>query len=160
MIGPKLRLAVAALFLSLLSSPMSAEPPRLSLSLGIPSVGGGTETYLRYTDRARFWVLQPVYGLSLSTRGTAWAGAGLALTLRPDQGNLFLRTNSMVGAYKRGNGPDLGGPIQFRNGLDFGLTFANGAELGLGIDHRSNAGLYRINGGINTGYLFYSMALR
>ena len=140
--------------------PAQAESPRIWGSIGSQIDGAGAEAQARYIGAPFIWNLQPVVGISAGAKGTGWVGAGAAWTWRPEQDGFFLRLTTMVGVHKRGNGPNLGGPIQFRNALDIGLTSAGGVEFGLGVDHRSNAGLYRPNPGLNSVYLFASIPLQ
>ena len=63
----------------------------------------------------------------------------------------------MAGLYRQGNGPDLGGALQFRTALDLGLRAGRGVEYGIGADHRSNAGIKKPNPGLNTIYVFVTV---
>lgn len=55
-----------------------------------------------------------------------------------------------VSLYDDGDGKDLGGPVEFRSGLDVRLRLRSGVELGLGFYHLSNAGIYEHNPGTNS----------
>jgi hypothetical protein len=153
----KMLMALTAAIVSISSA--YAESPRIWGSMGTRMGPGTAEAQLRYIGEPLFWNLQPVLGVSMARGGSGWIGAGSAYTWRPNKDELFVRFTSMVGIYKRGNGANLGGPIQFRNGLDLGFSTASGMEYGIGFEHLSNAGLYRPNPGINTAYLFASFAL-
>lgn len=150
--------AATAVFLSITAT--FAEQARVWGSVGSQIDPSATEGQLRYMAEPLFWNLQPVLGVSMASNGAAWIGAGSAYTWRPNQDGPFVRFTSMIGVHKRGNGPNLGGPVQFRNALDLGIAATNGMEYGVGVDHRSNAGLYRPNPGMNTAYLFASFPLR
>ena len=141
-----------------LATAVHAEEPHLVVGLGAHMTGSNAETTMRYIDERRVWALQPVYGLSLGTRGTGYAGAGLAYTWRSAKG-WFLRGSVMAGVHRRGNGADLGGPMQFRSGLDLGLTLDRDTDIGIGVDHRSNARIYTTNPGLNSVSLFISRRL-
>lgn len=149
-------------FLVLMSvaSPLTAETQRLTGGLGQQLTTNDPELYLRYTGSPYFWNLQPVVGLSVASNGSAWVGAGSALTWRARDSGFFGRISSMAGLYRQGSGKDLGGVVQFRTALDVGIMQASGVELGVGLDHRSNAGLYKQNPGLNSLYLFASIPLR
>ncbi len=141
------------------AKPAFAETPRVIGSLGHQLTVDDPEAYLRYLGQPYFKSLQPVLGLSLATNGSAWIGAGSALTWRPGEGGVFLRVTSMAGLHRMGDGRNLGGPIQFRTALDFGLARPGGFEFGIGADHRSSARIYRPNPGLDTVYLFASTPL-
>ncbi|MDR9454072.1 MAG: acyloxyacyl hydrolase, partial [Wenzhouxiangella sp.] len=86
---------------------------------------------------------------SASSDGELWAGIGHVYTLTTRQ-DLFLQLHAMTGLYEAGDGVDLGGPVEFRSGLEVGYQADNGMRLSLGIDHRSNAGIYGTNPGLET----------
>jgi lipid A 3-O-deacylase len=138
-----------ALALALLPVAAVAEAPQVELRIGRNS-GGSTEAYLRYVGRPALGPLQPVYGVSWSSRGEVWAGLGLAYTLRLADTGAFVRASIMPGLYRRGDGRDLGGAFNIRSGIDLGYAFAGGAVVTLSISHRSNANLYSVNPGMNT----------
>ncbi|OZA01556.1 MAG: hypothetical protein B7Y02_17545 [Rhodobacterales bacterium 17-64-5] len=50
----------------------------------------------------------------------------------------------------QGDGPDLGGPVEFRSGVEIGFIANNGLRFGLSYDHRSNGGIYEDNPGLET----------
>lgn len=141
------------------AAPVHADSAKIMGTLGSQMNVGSTEAQLRYIGTPMFWNLQPVVGVSMARNGSGWVGAGAALTWRPGNDSLFVRWTSMVGVHKRGSGRNLGGPVQFRNALDFGLTTAKGMEYGIGVDHRSSANIYRPNPGLNTAYIFASFPL-
>lgn len=153
-----IRLALA-FCLGLLGAAASAESPRLIGSLGQQLTTNDPEAYLRYMGAPLLWGMQPVLGVSLSSNGSGWVGAGTAYTYRPKETGLFLRISSMAGLYRKGSGKDLHGPIQFRTVLDLGMMQRNGMEYGIGADHRSSARVYKPNPGLNTVYLFASVPL-
>lgn len=153
-------LKTALICLLATSAPALADEPRLIGSLGQQASVGSTEAYLRYVGSPVFWKLQPVLGMSLAANGSGWVGAGSAVTWRGLESGLFLRTSVMAGVYRRGAGRDLGGPVQFRSALEVGMQQRSGMEYGLGLDHRSSAGFYKPNPGLNTAYVFASYPLR
>lgn len=62
-----------------------------------------------------------------------------------------------VGHYRAGDeGRDLGGPIQFRSGLELSRRTGPRSRLGLSFDHLSNAGLYDSNRGSESLVLAWS----
>ena len=139
---------------------LPAEEARIWGSLGAQQSVNATEMQARYFAEPAFFGLQPVLGVSFASNNSAWVGVGSAYTWRSAPEGVFLRLTSMAGVHSRGNGRNLGGPIQFRTALDIGMALKNGAEIGIGADHRSSAGIYKPNPGLNTAYVFASMPLR
>lgn len=142
-----------------IATPTLSEEPRLVGSLGQQLSVNSPEASLRFIGSPYFWKLQPVLGASYSSNGSGWVGAGSAVTWRA-QSNLFARASFMAGVHGRGAGRDLGGPIEFRSAIDLGKMDGKGREYGIGADHRSSGGLYRLNPGLNTLYVFLSVPLR
>ncbi|MGY6536065.1 MAG: acyloxyacyl hydrolase [Pararhodobacter sp.] len=134
------------------------QTPRDVVALGGNSTGSA-ELYVRRIETPVLGGVQPVYGLSVSSRGEAWVGGGLAYGIELSPGGVFVRGSVMPGLHARGRGRDLGGPITFRSGLELGMPLGQG-EIALGIDHRSNAGLYSENPGLNSLYLSYTFMAR
>lgn len=157
-----MRYLISVLFVFLLSVSTTAlaNDARIIVGAGGQLGVGSGEASLRYiAPEPVLWDLHPAVGFSIAGNGSGWAGVGAALTLGPEAEGLFLRVTSMGGAYRQGNGRDLGGAIQFRNALDIGYRWNNGVEAGIGADHRSNAGLNTPNNGLNTLYVFASIPL-
>lgn len=62
-----------------------------------------------------------------------------------------------LGHYRAGDeGRDLGGPIQFRSGLELSRRAGPRSRLGLSFDHLSNAGIYDSNRGSESLVLTWS----
>lgn len=153
-------LSALCLCLAGLAAPLKADQPRMIAGLGQQFDTDAPELALRYLGEPFFRSFQPSFGVSLADNGSAWVGAGVGWTWTPGATGVFLRLSSMAGVYRRGSGKDLGGPVQFRSALDLGLRRDNGSEIGLGLDHRSNANIYTSNPGLDTAYLFFSIPLR
>ena len=136
--------------------------PRLALSAGPVVFRGditGTELYLRRDAGRQYGPLRPVYGASISDAGEAWLGAGFTYLVQPREWPVYAEFHLMPGLYASGGGADLGGPIEFRSGLELGYETSRGLRIGLGVDHRSNAGLYDFNPGLETVHLRVSWPL-
>lgn len=52
--------------------------------------------------------------------------------------------------YEEGDGRDLGGPLEFRSGLEFSFRLKQGGRIGLLFYHLSNADIYDENPGSNS----------
>ena len=63
---------------------------------------------------------------------------------------LYTELHAMTGLYFDNGGFDLGGPIEFRSGIELGYETRHGWRMALLYDHRSNAGIYEDNPGIET----------
>jgi hypothetical protein len=134
-----------------------AQDARVIVGLGNQMSVNSVEVSARYlAAEPLFWNIHPAFGVSLAENGSGWVGAGWGYTLGTKPESAFLRVTNMVGAHRRGSGRDLGSVLQFRTALDVGYRWRSGVEAGLGIDHRSNAGLGNLNPGLNTAYLFAS----
>lgn len=107
------------------------------------------ETGLEYRfatrDVAGVLDLQPIVGLTLLADGGTYVYAGARhewyFTDR-----FFLAPSFGAGIYQEG-GVDLGGPLEFRSGLDLGARVTDSIEAAVGFYHLSNGGLYSLNGG-------------
>ncbi|MCC5971193.1 MAG: acyloxyacyl hydrolase [Pararhodobacter sp.] len=140
------------------ATPALSESPALTFALGYND-SGSTEAFIGWRGAPLRYGFQPIVGASLSTDAEGWVGAGVAYTWRAAQNPAFVRLGFMPGLYRQGRGKDLGGLLEFRSSLEVGMQMRGGGELALGIAHRSNAGIYRPNPGLNTVYLGYSIAL-
>ena len=110
----------------------------------------GEEAYYRRDTGVAYGPFQVTYGLSASSDGELWAGIGNNLTYGFFRDRAFVELNVMVGLYEEGSGVDLGGPVEFRSGLGVGYQNKSGIRFGLSFDHRSNAGIYSDNPGLET----------
>lgn len=108
------------------------------------------EVYIRRDTRRKFGPFQPIYGFSVTDQGTVWVGAGPSYTLPLKSENIFVQLHAMAGFYLQGDGPDIGGPVEFRSGVEIGFVADNGMRFGLSFDHRSNADIYDDNPGLET----------
>ena len=108
------------------------------------------EIYIRRDTSIAHGPFQTIYGLSTTTDGDAWAGLGHAYTMTDRSERAYVQLHAMTGLYMQGDGPDLGGPIEFRSGIEFGYENKSGWRFALSYDHRSNAGIYENNPGIET----------
>ena len=110
----------------------------------------GTEIYVRRDTRRQFGPFQATYGVSVTDDGSVWFGAGPSYSLPFKSDAIFVQLHTMAGLYLAGDGADLGGPIEFRSGVEVGFVAQSGMRFGLTYDHRSNADLYADNPGLET----------
>jgi hypothetical protein len=118
----------------------------------------GEEFYLGYDSHRRRGPFRPTYGLSLTSEGDAWFGIGWKWSSQyVNDSPLFIETSMMPGAFMQGDGPDIGGALQFRSAIGVGYEFDNGSKVTISYDHRSNADTQKINPGLETLSIRYAV---
>ncbi len=117
------------------------------------------ELYIRHDIDIAYGPFQPIYGVSLTDEMDIWAGGGFAWTFHTPLPGTSVQLHAMAGAFGHGSGIDLGGMLEYRSGIEVAWTAANGFRIGLGWDHRSNAGKYEDNPGMETTHLRFSLPL-
>ncbi len=122
--------------------------------------GVGEEFYFRRDTRHAFGPFQINWGASITDDGGAWLGVGSVGAYHTPNDRWFLEFHSMPGLYVEGSERDLGGPIQFRSGIAVGYEAPSGVRAALSIDHRSNAGIYSQNPGLETVQFRISVPLK
>ncbi|MDA8636767.1 acyloxyacyl hydrolase [Paracoccaceae bacterium] len=140
----------------------SQVPQRISISAGqvyyqLDQVD--TEVYLRKQTGRAYGPWRMVYGASATQRRDYWAGVGVLYEAASKTAPIFAQLHLMSGLYARGAGEDLGGPAEFRSGIEVGYDFGSAGRLAVSYDHRSNAGIYATNFGLETVQLRYSWGL-
>lgn len=86
-------------------------------------------------------------GGEVDTDGAVWGGAGPVLRLALTE-RWRLEASVMVGLYAEGDGPDLGGPINFRSRIGVSYAVTPEWRVGAAFSHKSNAGIYDYNPGV------------
>ncbi|HEV7369110.1 acyloxyacyl hydrolase [Arenibaculum sp.] len=92
-----------------------------------------------------FATLRPFVGLEATSDAALYGVGGILLDVT--FGQVFVTPSFGVGLYTRGNGKDLGHPIEFRSQIEVGYEFANEMRLSLAYSHLSNAGMDDLNPG-------------
>lgn len=111
----------------------------------------GTEIYVGYDFGMSSGPFQPTVGASVTHLGDVWLGGGAKwTTLSLSDGPLFVESSLMTGLYAQGDGPDIGGSLQFRSSLGVGYLFDNSMTILMSYDHRSNADTQDTNPGLET----------
>lgn len=156
-------LALTALAATTLSAP--------ALAADYLSLNGGYFDAIRHKNTAaqfgleyRFsdimYGIHPIVGGFVTTDGSEYGYAGLNwnVALLPNQ--LYLVPNFAAGLYHRGNDArDLGGPIEFRSGIELDYQFPNTHQLGVALNHISNASIYDRNPGEESVIVTYSVPI-
>ena len=108
------------------------------------------ELYLRYDLGHRNGAFGHAIGISTLEDGEAWIGIGQTYTFEFGSSPLYAELHAIPGITLENGGFDMGGPIAFRSGAEIGFETRAGWRFGLSYDHRSNAGIYDENPGIET----------
>lgn len=142
----------------------AAVTPYVVGSLAATSFEGraeGAEARLSVYPGQAYGPVRPVLDLSVTERGGAFAGVGLAWQRDVDLGQLplFVGVEFIPGLWLDGDGPDLGGAFQVRSGVELGVRLEQwgDARISVMLDHRSNGDLERINPGIESVSLRFHM---
>lgn len=137
--------------------------PRLAFSAGEVlerRAEPAAEAYLRYDLGYNFGPFGNAVGLSVGEKGETWVGIGQTYTIPFGSSPLYAELHAMPGLYLDNGGFDLGGILEFRSGIELGYENRMGWRFAASYDHRSNAGIYDDNPGIETVQLRVSMPLR
>lgn len=90
--------------------------------------------------------VEPMAGGMANDGGGYYGYLGFGLPWRPAR-RWELRPFTGVGVYSAGDGRDLGGPIEFRSGLEVSWRPGERSRLGLTLYHLSNGVIYDLNPG-------------
>jgi hypothetical protein len=146
------------LLCSLIATPARAtEPAWISLNAGpIEIFDDDTRAHLgaevRFTPRRYSWfprflpALSPTVGGLFGGKGTLYGYAGVRADL-PLKGGWALSPQFAAGIYSHGKGINLGGPLEFRSGIEISGAVGSRVRAGLLLFHLSNAGFYSSNPG-------------
>jgi hypothetical protein len=96
-------------------------------------------------------------GLLVNGKGGVYGYGGFYADIAFDR--LVVTPLAAVGAYRRGDGPDLGGPLEFRLSINAAYELDNKSRIGLQIAHISNAGIYHRNPDDNEVLVTYAFPL-
>lgn len=140
-----------------------AAPARLSIqaaSVQFQRDHIGTEIGVAYDFDHAYGPFQPTIAASITDTDDLWAGAGFRWTSTDIfDGPIFLEASFIPGLHMQGDGPDLGGNIQFRSAVGAGYAFDNGSTLTVAWDHRSNGDTKPVNPGLETLSIRYAFTL-
>lgn len=146
------------LLCSLAAAPARAtEPAWISLNTGpIEIFDADTRANLgaefRFTPRRYRWfprflpALSPTAGGLFGGKGTLYGYVGVRADL-PLEDGWELSPQFAAGIYSHGKGINLGGPLEFRSGLEISRAVGSRVRAGLLLFHLSNAGFYSSNPG-------------
>ncbi len=138
--------------LLLLPCILVAKEPLLCFGAGDNNLTGTHKKWLfqaEYRFSPPVYDLRPQVGIFMTTQLATfiYGGVGYDFILWD---RIVITPSFSPGWYIRGNGKNLGFPIEFRSALECAFQFKKGARLGLAISHLSNAHLSHRNPGVNT----------
>lgn len=153
-------LASSALISALLSAPFvgatnseNINADAAYFSLGVGSFDVFDEDFaavdLSYRTKTLWKDLRLSVGFMGNQESDIYAYVGPHYTFNP-YGNFYISPSIVAGFYNDGAGVDLGGPVEFRSGLEVGYALKNQLQLGVQYTHLSNASLYEDNSGTET----------
>ncbi len=114
---------------------------------------------IEYRARPLQYSIRPMIGLNVTNDESIYGYVGLNWDAELITDQLYLIPNFAAGLYKRGDGKELGGVIEFRSGIELAYQFPNSHRLGIAFNHISNASIYRHNPGSETALVTYSIPL-
>ena len=101
--------------------------------------------------------LRPIIGVSMLNDGGNYVYSGMRYDLGVTD-NWTVSPSFAVGLYSPGH-VDLGGPIEFRSALDISYRLTGESQIGFGLSHLSNGGIYSRNGGSESLVVTYTLDL-
>ncbi|MFN4284224.1 MAG: acyloxyacyl hydrolase [Alphaproteobacteria bacterium] len=113
---------------------------------------------LEYLSGKKLWLFNPFAGVMGTLDSAVYGYAGIAYDLKLSD-HWVVTPSIAVGLYARGDGRDLGSPVEFRSALAVNYQFDNGVRAGLQFYHLSNAGLTEQNPGTEVLLATYAIPL-
>ncbi len=138
------------------------EPSFLTLASGFYDINDNREAVelrIEWKGRKQIWAIKPLLGVMATTDGGVYGYGGIGWDLYFGK-RVVVTPSFAVGAYRDGNGKDLGSAIEFRSALELAYRFDNDMRLGLMFYHLSNAGIDDNNPGTEVLSLGLSVPLR
>ena len=130
----------------------AADHRGFGLSLGLIDFTRDLEAFelgAEYRFREYRWGLVPTVGIEATEDESVYGYFGFRWPYRLSQ-RWLLDPTLAAGLYDEGDGKDLGGPVEFRSGLDLLYELPSGVRIGLGFYHISNCCIYDRNPGTNS----------
>ena len=113
---------------------------------------------IEYMSGKKLWVFNPFAGVMGTLDSAVYGYGGIAYDLKLSD-HWILTPSFAAGIYARGDGRDLGSPIEFRSAIALDYEFDNGVRAGLQFFHISNAGLTDQNQGVEVLMATYAIPL-
>ncbi len=155
-------LAVFSVALALATPPARAgDPDFLVFSVGVHDVHDNkttSEYRLEYRSDIELSIFKPFTGFMFTGDKANYAYAGVYVDLF--FGDRFVVQPSFAaGAYRQGDGKDLGNTLEFRSQFEFAYRRDDRSRIGISVNHISNASLSKNNPGTESIVLTYAMPL-
>ncbi len=136
-------------YLELGAGAFDVVPPRDSRS---------PEGQLQLRFGSKLFFIGPAIGVLANTRGGLFGYGGIYSDIRFFD-HVVVTPLIGAGAYRRGDGEDLGGVFQFRLSMNLSYEFSNGSRFGAQFAHISNASLHARNPSEDEVLLTYAIPL-
>lgn len=117
------------------------------------------EFLIEYRSNIHFWKIYPFLGAMATLKKAFYLYFGFNFDFIFFK-HLILSPSIAAGYYNKGNGKDLGFPLEFRSSIFFGWKFSNEVRIFTYFYHISNASLGRKNPGLESFGLMVSIPLR
>ncbi|MCH9613735.1 MAG: hypothetical protein SP1CHLAM54_07440 [Chlamydiia bacterium] len=102
--------------------------------------------------------IRPLIGEMVSFQGSTYTYAGIAFDCALPFNFYFTPTFS-PGIYTKGQGKDLGYPLEYRSSVELSYAFWTGSRIGAQFYHLSNGSFSNKNPGTECLVLFYAFSL-
>jgi hypothetical protein len=102
--------------------------------------------------------IEPAIGAMVNDDGGYYGYAGFGVPWEPSP-RWRLTPYTGVGIYSAGRGKNLGGPVEFRSGLEVSYRLDDRSRLGLSFYHLSNGVIYEVNPGGESLCVVYGVRL-
>lgn len=142
---------------------LGAESSYLDLAAGVfdtPVHRGAVTTgegRIEFRYGEKLFYIGPAAGVLVNGKGGVYGYGGFYGDIAFDR--FVVTPLAGVGAYRRGDGPDLGGKLEFRLSINAAYEFDDKSRLGLQIAHLSNGGIYHRNPDDNEALVTYGIPL-
>ena len=157
--GNHVHVAVTAVLWMVVSSSAFASGKELALSVGrfdfdrsrgtrAPEIGAELRLQDIELKKWGWGSVSPAFGVVGTDEGATYGYGGLRLQM--PVGRFRFALHSAVGVFDEGDGLDLGGPLEFRSGLEAVYVLRSDVVLGANFYHLSNGGIYDENPGTNS----------
>lgn len=120
---------------------------------------GGSLLQIEYKYENIWKNLRPQATILFSQFNSGYIGLGFSLEYYLTE-QIIIIPSFAPGLYWRGNGRDLGYPIEFQSAVEISYEFKNKARIGIHVSHLSNAHLSHHNPGFNAFMLWMAVPLK
>lgn len=140
----------------------SCAPPLLQVGAGVFNIRKHRNRQpmasVEYKWSPVVYTVRPLVGLMMTTRGSGYVygGAGIDLFITR---HVVFTPSFAPGLYWRGNGKEMGCPLEFRSSIELAGILSNDFRIGAQFYHISNASIGWKNPGTECLLLFVSIPL-